>query len=112
MNRWIACVAAFALASLADAAPYEVSTHEVWIPMKDGVRLSATLHVPAARHTGEKFAAVLEYLPYRKDEFLTHLDVHEYFSHRGFVTAQVDIRGTGRSEGTKIGFLEVPASGK
>ena len=102
MNRWIACVAALALVNLADAAPYEVSTREVWIPMKDGVRLSATLHVPAARSAHERFAAVLEYLPYRKDEFLSHLDVHQYFSRRGFVSAQVDIRGTGRSEGTLI----------
>jgi uncharacterized protein len=102
MNRWIACIGALALANLAGGAPYEVSTREVWIPMKDGVRLSATLHVPAARSAHEKFAAVLEYLPYRKDEFLTHLGVHEYFSQRGFVTAQVDIRGTGRSEGTLI----------
>lgn len=102
MNRWIACFAALIFASLADAAGYEVSTREVWIPMKDGVRLSATLHVPAAQRMGEKFPAVLEYLPYRKDEFLSHSGVHDYFSQRGFVTAQVDIRGTGRSEGTLV----------
>jgi uncharacterized protein len=82
------------------AAPlYQISTREVWIPMKDGVRLAATLHIPAARHRGEKFAATLEYLPYRKDEDPSHRRVHEYFARRGFVSAQVDIRGTGRSEG-------------
>ncbi len=82
------------------AGVYEVSTREVWIRMKDGVYLAATLHIPAAVHVHDKFPALLEYLPYRKDEFLTHVGVHEYFARRGFVTAQVDIRGTGRSEGT------------
>jgi uncharacterized protein len=85
-----------------EAALYEVSTREVWIRMKDGVHLAATLHIPAPVRAHEKFPAVLEYLPYRKDEFLTHLGVHEYFSRRGFVAAQVDIRGTGRSEGRLI----------
>jgi putative CocE/NonD family hydrolase len=102
MNTWIACLAALILAGTADAAGYDVTTREVWISMRDGVRLSATLHMPAAQHRGEKFPAVLEYLPYRKDEFLTHLGVHDYFARRGFVTAQVDIRGTGRSEGTLV----------
>src|ERR1700689_3733834 len=110
MNRWIACIAALLYLILAGhrasadplGSPYEVSTREVFIPMKDGVHLAATLHTPAAKRAHEKFPAVLEYLPYRKDEFLTHLGVHEYFSRHGFVTAQVDIRGTGRSEGTLV----------
>jgi uncharacterized protein len=78
---------------------YQVSVREVWIPMKDGVRLSATLYMPAAGARGEKFPAVLEYLPYRKDELSSPVRVHEYFARHGYVSARVDIRGTGRSEG-------------
>lgn len=85
----------------ATAAPplYDVAVRELWIPMKDGVRLSATLYVPTAKRPGERFPAVLEYLPYRKDESKDHALVHDYFARRGFVSAQVDIRGTGRSDG-------------
>ena len=38
--------------------------------MPDGVRLSATLYMPDAAQVkpGEKFPALLEYLPYRKDD--------------------------------------------
>lgn len=78
---------------------YDVSVKEVWIPMNDGVRLSATLYMPTPRQHGEKFPAVLEYLPYRKDELTSYIRVHDYFAHHGFVSARVDIRGTGRSEG-------------
>jgi uncharacterized protein len=78
---------------------YAISVRDAWIPMKDGVRLSATLYVPTPKHRGEKFPAVLEYLPYRKDELKSYALVHAYFARRGFVSAQVDIRGTGRSDG-------------
>jgi putative CocE/NonD family hydrolase len=78
---------------------YEISTREAWITMRDGVRLSATIYQPAPHRRGEKFPAVLEYLPYRKDEEKNHSQVHEYFARHGFVSAEVDIRGTGRSEG-------------
>lgn len=78
---------------------YDVSVRDAWIPMKDGVRLSATLYVPTPKHRGERFPAVLEYLPYRKDELKSYALVHTYFARRGFVSAQVDIRGTGRSDG-------------
>ncbi len=78
---------------------YDVAVREVWIPMKDGVRLSATLYVPTSKRRGEKFPAVLEYLPYRKDELKSYALVHDYFARHGFVSARVDIRGTGRSDG-------------
>ena len=54
-----------------------------------------------ARKPGEKFPAILEYLPYRKDDWTLarDWDLHSYFVRRGYVTARVDIRGTGASEG-------------
>lgn len=66
--------------------------------MKDGVRLAATLFIPRAE--GQVFPPLLEYLPYRKDDFTAYADArHWWFAERGYVSARVDIRGTGRSEG-------------
>ena len=82
-----------------------VKTVQAWIPMKDGVRLAVNLYMPdgplPATQPGEKFPAILEYLPYRKDDWTLarDWDLHSYFVRRGFVTARVDIRGTGASEG-------------
>jgi uncharacterized protein len=78
---------------------YDVVVRDVWIPMPDGVRLAATLYSPVSKRSGETFPAILEYLPYRKDELTSHVRVHNYFARHGFVSARVDIRGTGRSEG-------------
>jgi len=80
-------------------------TVQAWIPMKDGVRLAVNLYMPegplATAHPDEKFPAILEYLPYRKDDWTLarDWDLHSYFVRRGYVTARVDIRGTGASEG-------------
>jgi len=68
--------------------------------MKDGVRLAATLFIPKAAKPDDKFPPLLEYLPYRKDDFTAYGDArHLWFAQRGFVGARVDVRGTGRSEG-------------
>ena len=74
---------------------------KVWIPMKDGVRLAATLYMPDGAEPGKKFPALLEYLPYRKDDGTAAEDypTHSYFARRGYVGARVDIRGFGASEG-------------
>ena len=74
---------------------------QVWIPMKDGIRLAATLYIPDGAKSAEKFPALLEYLPYRKDDGTAAGDYpkHTYFAHRGYVSVRVDIRGFGASEG-------------
>lgn len=81
---------------------YQVKIQQVSIPMKDGVRLAATLYMPDRAETGGKFPALLEYLPYRKDDDTAAEDYtkHTYFAHRGYVSVRVDIRGFGASEGT------------
>ena len=83
-------------------AKYTVRMVQEWIPMSDGVRLSATLYMPENAKPGEKFPALLEYLPYRKDDAMAARDypIHSYFAARGYVSARVDIRGFGTSEGT------------
>jgi uncharacterized protein len=83
------------------APTYGVRLVQAWIPMKDGIRLSATLYMPDGAKPQERFPAILEYLPYRKDDATAARDypIHSYFAHRGFVSVRVDIRGTGTSEG-------------
>jgi len=80
---------------------YGVRMETGWIPMKDGVRLAVTLYMPDGTKAGEKFPALLEYLPYRKDDGTADGDYskHAYFARRGYVGARVDIRGFGASEG-------------
>jgi putative CocE/NonD family hydrolase len=72
------------------------------IPMPDGVKLAATLYMPAQLRPGERVPALLEYLPYRKDDDTAPDDYgkHAYFAQHGFVGVRVDIRGFGNSEGT------------
>ena len=74
---------------------------QAWIPMKDGVRLAATLYMPDGAKAGEKLPALLEYLPYRKDDGTAAGDYpkHAYFARRGYISVRVDIRGFGASEG-------------
>jgi predicted acyl esterase len=96
-----ACVSVAAAAVPPSAPAYGVHLEKTWIPMKDGVRLAATLYMPANPKAGEHFPALLEYLPYRKDddEAVRDYGTHSYFARRGFVGARVDIRGFGESEG-------------
>ncbi len=71
------------------------------IPMPDGIHLAATLYMPGEAKAGEKFPALLEYLPYRKDDATAARDypIHAWFAARGYVSVRVDIRGFGASEG-------------
>jgi len=83
------------------ATRYGVRMVQEWIPMSDGTRLAATLYMPDGAKPKEKFPALLEYLPYRKDDSTAARDypVHAYFARRGYVSVRVDIRGFGASEG-------------
>ena len=80
---------------------YNIRMESGWIPMKDGIRLAVTLYMPNGGKAGEKFPAVLEYHPYRKDDGTAQRDyeLYSYFVRRGYVCARVDIRGFGNSEG-------------
>ena len=85
----------------AESSRYGVRMVQQWIPMSDGVRLSATLYMPDGAKPNEKFPALLEYLPYRKDDAMAarNYPIHSYFARHGYVSATVDIRGFGTSEG-------------
>ena len=71
------------------------------IPMPDGVNLAATLYMPGDLGPSERVPALLEYLPYRKDddEVTSDYTHHPYFARHGYVGVRVDIRGFGNSGG-------------
>ncbi|MDF1501008.1 MAG: CocE/NonD family hydrolase [Anaerolineales bacterium] len=71
-----------------------------WIKMSDGIQLAATLWLPEGADE-HPVPAILEYLPYRKDDGRAIRDstYHPYFAGNGYACVRVDIRGTGASEG-------------
>ncbi|CEG29652.1 CocE/NonD family hydrolase [Bacillus sp. B-jedd] len=72
----------------------------IWIPMSDGTRLSARIWLPEDAEQNP-VPAVLEYLPYRKNDFTALRDSirHPYFAGHGYASIRVDMRGAGDSDG-------------
>ncbi|SVA50447.1 uncharacterized protein METZ01_LOCUS103301, partial [marine metagenome] len=72
----------------------------VWIPMPDGVNLSATIWLPEDAETNP-VPAVLEFIPYRRRDFTAAGDAlhHPYIAGQGYAAVRCDIRGNGDSEG-------------
>ncbi len=68
-----------------------------WVPMADGVRLSARLWLPEIVPA----PAIVEYIPYRKRDMVRARDErnHPWFAARGYACVRVDMRGSGDSEG-------------
>jgi uncharacterized protein len=83
-----------------------MSVTDVWITMIDGVRLAGTLYLPDGDGTDGDgpFAALLEALPYRKDDLTaSYRDSYVRFAEEaGFAVCRLDLRGTGSSGGTAI----------
>jgi putative CocE/NonD family hydrolase len=75
-----------------------VTTRDVWIPMPDGIRLHARIWAPAG---DAPVPALLEYLPYRLDDWTGPRDSerHPWYAAHGYASIRVDIRGTGSSDG-------------
>ncbi|HET9756242.1 MAG TPA: CocE/NonD family hydrolase [Candidatus Limnocylindrales bacterium] len=84
------------------------------IAVRDGVELSANIWRPSPR-PGEgagdalgaddgRFPAILEMIPYGKDNWRRAADVTrgEWFAARGFALCRVDVRGTGSSGGVAL----------
>ena len=72
----------------------------VWIPMSDGCRLSGRIWLPD--HAEQvPVPAILEYIPYRKNDGTALRDslIHPYFAGHGYASVRVDLRGSGDSEG-------------
>ena len=73
---------------------------QVWIPLSDGSRLSARIWLPSNAWSNP-VPAILEYIPYRKDDGTAIRDpvIHKYFAGHGYATLRVDMRGSGDSDG-------------
>ncbi len=71
--------------------------------MSDGLELSANLWLPrpSSDRPGEQFPAILEMIPYGKDNWRRNSDVArgEWLAARGFALCRLDVRGTGSSPG-------------
>lgn len=81
---------------------YQVKIHyNVPVPTRDGLALSANLFMPVPRAPEEKFPAILEMIPYRKDDWRYIADHQRmtYLAQRGYAGCRLDIRGTGSSPG-------------
>ena len=72
----------------------------VWITLSDGCRLAARLWLPEGAET-QPVPAILEYIPYRKRDFMRRRDesMHPYFAAHGYAAVRVDMRGSGESDG-------------
>ncbi len=70
------------------------------IPMPDGTRLAARIWMPESAQA-QPVPAILEYIPYRKNDKTLERDHARapWLAARGYAYVRVDLRGTGESEG-------------
>ncbi|HMA00055.1 MAG TPA: CocE/NonD family hydrolase, partial [Steroidobacteraceae bacterium] len=83
------------------ALPHPVRDIEnVWITLSDGCRLAARVWLPVDE-PGTPRPAILEYIPYRKRDFMRRRDegMHRWFAGHGYAAVRVDMRGSGESDG-------------
>ncbi len=81
--------------------PHPVKQIEnAWITLTDGIRLAARIWMPVDLDQNP-VPAILEYLPYRKNDGTAIRDrvIHEYFAGYGYASVRVDMRGSGDSDG-------------
>ncbi len=74
-----------------------------FITLSDGCRIAARIFLPESAER-EPVPAILEYIPYRKRDFMRARDepIHRYFAGHGYAAVRVDIRGSGDSEGVLL----------
>jgi putative CocE/NonD family hydrolase len=91
----------FTAIGVADSLPDGVAVRDEWIPMPDGVRLHTRIWTPVTASPGSPVPVLLEYLPYRLDDWTAPRDSerHPWYAAHGYASVRVDIRGTGSSDG-------------
>ncbi|RAH39120.1 CocE/NonD family hydrolase [Halomonas sp. SL1] len=77
-----------------------VEMPHIEIPMPDGCRLAARVWMPKGAE-GAPVPAILEYLPYRKNDMTQERDgsMQPYLAGHGYAVVRLDLRGAGDSEG-------------
>jgi hypothetical protein len=72
----------------------------LWIPMSDGTKLAARLWLPEDADRNP-VPAIIEYIPYRKDDAYADEDhrVHGWVASNGYACLRIDTRGAGDSDG-------------
>lgn len=87
---------------VSDDLPYSViELSNVQIPLKDGKSLYAHIWIPKESLEGNiRVGTLVEYLPYRKNDFTAIRDSirHPYYAGFGFASIRVDMRGCGDSD--------------
>ncbi|HUF56555.1 MAG TPA: CocE/NonD family hydrolase [Thermohalobaculum sp.] len=85
--------------ALADLSLIE-EIENVWIPAAGGARLAARLWLPKGAREAP-VPAILEYIPYRKRDFMRERDepMHRHYALSGYASVRVDLRGSGDSDG-------------
>ncbi|WP_397544107.1 CocE/NonD family hydrolase [Roseovarius salis] len=75
----------------------------VEVPMPDGCRLAARIWRPVTA-ADQPVPAILEYLPYRKNDMTVERDasMQPYLAARGYAVVRLDLRGAGDSEGLMV----------
>ncbi|WP_030255406.1 CocE/NonD family hydrolase [Streptomyces violens] len=83
-------------------SPVRVVRHQ-WIPLADGTRLAARVWLPGGAEA-DPVPAVLEYIPYRKNDATAARDnsLHARFAQAGYAAVRVDLRGSGDSDGLML----------
>ena len=74
-----------------------------WITLADGTRLAARIWLPEDAEA-DPVPAILEYIPYRKDDGTATRDavMHPWFAGHGYAAVRVDQRGSGDSDGLML----------
>lgn len=72
----------------------------VFIPLRDGAQLAARIWLPQDAEA-HPVPAILEYLPYRKNDGTARRDANRmpYFAGHGYAAVRVDMRGSGDADG-------------
>jgi len=90
---------------IVETFPHETEVLDpLFIALSDGVRLAARVWLP--KDAGDNpVPAILEYLPYRRQDGTADRDAmtHPYFAGHGYASVRVDMRGSGDSEGVLLG---------
>src|SRR5262245_8556736 len=99
---WLGCAVMTAGERIASQPTHAVDVRwHARIPARDGIDLSANIWRPV---TTEPVSAILEMIPYGKDNWRRDTDVAhgEYWAARGYAFCRVDVRGTGSSGGIAL----------